>query len=231
MSFDMREVRPSDFVIAAMCGNWNEESGVNPGIWETLIPVPWDSFYNPGPPETGGYGFGQWTNTRHPTGDSMRCLNLHNWVTSNGYQDGDGAGQLLFMGIEDIWNITSPRLSIPNLKSFFDSTSTDIEALCFDFLICWEGINNGTFPQRLTAARKFLAHIQAHANDDPSLYSNCITGNRYLSEAETLHNVMYIYFALNGHLGTPDLTTEQLIVLLAASRRKFNNYGKSWIQS
>ena len=231
MSFDIRTVRPSAYVIAAMLGNWNEESGVNPGIWESLVPVPWDSFYSAGPPETGGYGFGQWTNTSHPTGNSMRCLNLHNWVNSNGYSDGDGAGQLMFMGVEDIWNLTSPRLSIPNLKSFFESTSTSVADLCWDFLICWEGINNGTYPNRLQAANQFLTHIQQHANDNPAQYAQCITGNRYLSPAETLHNVMYVYFALNGHLGSPALTTEQLMVIISAARKRGNAYGKSWIQS
>lgn len=230
MSFDMRTVRPSAYVIAAMLGNWNEESGVNPGIWESLVVCPWDSMYYPGPPlETGGYGFGQWTNTHNP--QNMRCLNLHNWVTSNGYADGDGAGQLLFMGIEDIWLYSSPRLHIPNLQGFFESTSTSVADLCYDFFLCWEGINNGTYPNRLQAATQFLEHIQQHANDDPSLYAQCITGNRYLSPAETLHNVMYVYFALNGHLGSPALTTEQLIVLISASRKRGNNIGKSWIQS
>lgn len=227
MSFDIRDVRPSHYVIAAICGNWNQESGVNPGIWESLIPCPWNYMHTMNP-LAGGFGFGQWTNT-HTT--NMRCLNLHNYCVSNGYQDGAGDGQLMFLGEEDIWNLTSPRLSIPNLKAFLESPSTDIEALCFDFLICWEGINDGTFPVRLAAAQRFATYIQQHSNDDPSLYRECITGNRYLSDSETLHNVMYIYFALNGHLGKPDLTPEQLMILIASSRRRYNNYGKSWIQS
>lgn len=230
MSFDIRDVRPSHYVIAAICGNWLQESAVNPGIWETLIVCPWD-YMHTNSPKAGGFGLGQWTNTSHPTGNSMRCLNLHNYVVSNGYQDGQADGQLMFLGVEDVWNMTSPRLSIPNLKAFLESPSTDIEALTYDFLLCWEGINDGTFPVRLEAAQRFATYIQQHSNDDPSLYRECITGNRYLSDSETLHNVMYIYFALNGHLGKPDLTPEQLMILIASSRRRYNNYGKSWIQS
>lgn len=228
MSFDMREIRASDYVVAAMCGNWHEESGVNPGIWETLVVVPWDSMYNPGPPETGGYGFGQWTNTHNP--QNMRCLNLHNWVNANGYTDGDGAGQLMFMGVEDIWNLTSPRLRIPNLKAFFESTSTDLEALCWDFLICWEGINNGTFPYRYQAAQQYLTYIQQHANDNPADYATAISDNRYLTDAETLHNVMYVYFALNGYLGSPGIDAKTFLMLAVAGRKgrtgKFNANGK-----
>ena len=229
MSFDIRDVRPSHYVIAAICGNWWWESaGLNPGVWESFIPCPWDSMYNPGPPETGGFGFGQWTNT---ASYNMRCLNLHNYVISHGYRDGQADGQLMFLGEEDIWNLRSPRLGIPNLKAFLESTSTDLEALCFDFLICWEGINDGTFPQRYGKAQEFLTYIQQHANDSPSLYRECISENRALNTTETYHNLMYIYFALNGHLGKPDLTPEQLMILIASSRRRYNSYGKSWIQS
>ena len=226
MSFDIREVRPSHYVVAAILGNWMQESSVNPGIWESLIPCPWDYMHTQNP-MAGGYGLGQWTNTAR---SNMRCLNLHNYVISKGYQDGQADGQLMFLGQEDIWNLTSPRLGLPNLRSFLESTSTDLESLTFDFLICWEGINDGTFPVRYAAAQRFASYIQAHANDDPALYNTCYTGNRILSDAETLHNVMYIYFALNGHLGAPALSTTQLLVLIAASKRK-NNYGKSWIQS
>lgn len=227
MSFDIRDVRPSHYVIAAMCGCWKRESTVNPGIWETLIPCAWDQMHTQNPP-SGGYGFGQWTNT---ASTNMRCLNLHNYCVANGYQDGAGDGQLMFLGEEDIWNIVSPRLRIPNLKAFLESTSTSLPDLVWDFLTCWEGVPGDAYQERLDAAEDFLTYIQQHANDSPSLYRECITGNRYLAWSETLHNVMYVYFALNGHLGKPDLTPEQLMILIASSRRRFNNYGKSWIQS
>ena len=226
MSFDMREVRASDYVVAAMCGNWYGESYVCPGVWESFIVCPWD-YMHTRDPLAGGFGFGQWTNTDP---GNMRCLNLHNWVTANGYADGDGTGQLLFMGVEDIWNLTSPRLHIPNLKAFFDSTSTDLESLCFDFLICWEGINDGSFPNRFSAAQRFLTYIQQHANDNPSDYATAISVNRPLTEAETLHNVMFVYFALNGYLGSPGIRPEQFIMLAVSGRKgrtgKFYVNGK-----
>lgn len=228
MSFDIRTIRPSHYVIAAICGNWWWESaGINPGAWESFIPCPWDYMHTQSPP-AGGFGLGQWTNT---ASYNMRCLNLHNYVVNHGYQDGQADGQLMFFGEEDIWNLTSPRLGIPNLKAFLESPSTDLESLCFDFLICWEGINDGTFPQRYGKAQQFLTYIQQHANDNPADYSTCISANRALSDSETLHNLMYIYFALNGYLGSPALTTEQLMVLISASRKRGNNIGKSWIQS
>ena len=52
----------SAYPIAAAAGCFKRESGVNPGIWESLI-VPSDTFYHVYQFDNiGGYGFGQFTN-------------------------------------------------------------------------------------------------------------------------------------------------------------------------
>lgn len=195
----------SAHVVAAMCGCWKRESGVNPGIWESLIPCAWDFQYDY--TGKGGYGLGQWTNIGTPYG---RCYNLHQYCVNNGYADGSGAGQCAFVVYENYWSGTGPRLGYTTLSQFLNSTSTDIEALVYDFLACWEGVPGNAYDERLEAARVFLSYIQRHASDDPSLYS-WTSNNNYMGfqSAAQLANVMCIFHAFNGEAppdppGPPD---------------------------
>lgn len=184
----------SPYVIAAICGCWMEESGLNPGIWESLIPCAWDFQYDY--TGKGGYGFGQWTNVKTPHG---RCYNLHTWVTSNGYADGDGNGQIAFMMHEGYWTARNSSMGFNTLADFLASTSTNLDALVKDFLACWEGVPGNKLAKRQQNAREFFAYIQNHWSDDPSQYS-FVSANRYLSTTETYNNLMCIYFNL---IGTP----------------------------
>ena len=173
-------------VIAAICGNFWQESGINPGIWESLIPTSFDHQYNYD--GIGGYGLGQWTNVGTPYG---RCWNLHEWVTSNGYTDGDGYGQIAFLIHEDYWtpnNIEQSAYS--NLTEFLNSSSDDVNELTKEFLYHWEGINNGTLPTRQQRARQVYDYINEHFND-PNI-TDWISGNRYLSESESLNNCVML---------------------------------------
>lgn len=184
----------SIYVVAAMCGCWWQESGVNPGIWESLIPCAWDFQYDF--THKGGFGVGQWTNYGTSHG---RCYNLHEWVTSNGYADGDGTGQMLFLVHEDYWvNSSHKRGNYTTLSEFLSSTSTDLGTLVWDFLACWEGVAGNAYENRLSHAQTYLNYIRQHMDDDPSQYS-WVSANRYLSEAETLNNVMCVYFHFYGY--------------------------------
>ena len=58
------------YVIAAICGNFYQESTVNPGVWEGLDPN------NP------GFGLGQWTDNPPIV---MRRTALFNWLDNNNY--------------------------------------------------------------------------------------------------------------------------------------------------
>lgn len=175
----------SIYVIAAICGNFFAESGVNPAIWESLVVRPWDGMYYQ---NTGGYGLGQWTNT---SSTNMRLLNLHNWVNQNGYADGDGYGQLGFLLHENYWTPTSIEQSAYNsLTDFLHSTSTDINTLTREYMFHWEGINNGTLSTRQQFAQDAYNYIVAHFDD--SSINTWVSGNNYISQNDALNNCVLI---------------------------------------
>lgn len=186
------------YVVAAIAGCFQRESTVNPGIWESLTPTTFDHQYNYD--GIGGYGLAQWTNVGTPYG---RCWNLHEWVTQNGYQDGDGEGQLAFMLHEGYWTGSAQtHLSYTSLDEFLDyqATASDLPDLVWDFLANYEGMPGDNYLQRLQAAEHFASYIIDHQNDDPSNYS-WISSNAYLSTAQMDNNVMCMYFYLTA--GTP----------------------------
>lgn len=228
---NIEDIRASNYVVAAICGCWYQESGVNPGLWETRVVCPWDHMHSDNPP-AGGFGFGQWTNTGG--GYAMRCLNLHNWVNSHGYTDGEGAGQIAYFVVENMgsgetgfWlNHPVQRGSYRTLQEFLSTESTDIETLVWDFLASWEGVPGDKYSIRVDSAKRYLEYINAHANDNPADYATAISRNDYLSDAETLHNVMFVYFALNGYL-TSGLDTRALLMLTIAAKRRRRNLGRS----
>lgn len=182
----------SAYVIAAMCGNFWTESNVNPGVWESLTPVAWDAPYSN---NTGGYGLGQWTNYNTNQG---RLYRLHEWMTQNGYAMDSMEGQLAYLRKEGYW---TPKAGVPyqTLEQFLTSESTDLNALTQAWLLCWEGINNGTLPARQAQAKKAYDYIVKHGRDDS--INSYIKENRYLSEAEILNNCVMV-FKLFGGSGT-----------------------------
>ena len=187
------------YVVAAIAGNFAGESNVNPGIWESLQVKTWDYVYDPNNPNQGGYGLGQWTNVSA----GGRLWKLHEWVTANGYADGDGDGQMEYIIHEDYWlNSSSTMGSYTTLTEFlnYNATSSDLYMLTHDWLVNWEGIGTGTLNTRYQYAQDFLSHIQQHQNDDPSTY-RWISKNEYLSDADMKNNVMCMYFWLTS--GTP----------------------------
>ena len=182
----------SKYVVAAMCGNFKAESNVNPGIWEQRIPSTWDHEYQYD--DIGGFGLGQWTNVGTQYG---RLWDLHTWVTSNGYQDGDGNGQVAYIPVENVW-YSGSSLGYSTLSDFLNSNSTDLYALTYDWLICWEGIGTDSLAERYEAAQYFLDYLNAHENDNPADYV-WISTNEYLDWWEMYNNVMCVYFAFNGY--------------------------------
>lgn len=179
-------VGASDYVIAAICGNFYGESNVNPGMWESFIPCAWDYQYEG--THRGGFGLGQWTNVGTPYG---RCWNLHSWVTSNGYTDGDGNGQLAFLLHEAYWaGVAGPYSS---LDEYLQSDLTNIPYLVELYMRNWEGIMDSSLSTRQSRAQTYYDYIQSHKTDDPGTYI-WVSGNRSLTEAEILNNVMCVYF-------------------------------------
>lgn len=181
----------SDLVISAICGNFWRESTVNAGIWESLIVMPWDYVYNYSDPNKGGYGIGGFTNTQGPYGTDMRLLRMHDWCVNNGYAVDDGSAQLYYIVfVERLW---AGVYNNDDFDDYLASTETDLYTLVDQWCRYWEGVPGNAMPERFSYAQQAYDYIQTHKTDNPSNY-HWIAGNRFLSTAETLNNVMCLYF-------------------------------------
>ena len=162
-------------VIAAICGNFYQESTVNPGIWENLTP------------NAPGYGLGQWTDNPPQV---MRRTALFNWLDANGYSRYSGEGQLRFLMYENVW---IPSLIMQSaystLTDYLQSTSTNISDLVLEFMYHWEGINDNSFQTRLAYAQDvYQLFVNDNGQRDP-WYS----GNYYLSrDGQSMANALHI---------------------------------------
>jgi hypothetical protein len=170
-------------VVAAICGNWYIESTINPGIWENLTE------------DSPGYGLGQWTNNS----ESTRRTELFSYLSSNGYSQDDGYGQLNFFMKENIWYQNGYGENYESLTDFLNSTSTDLEELTYSFMQGWEGIWNGTQTTRYENAVKIRDYLRDNAND--TSITEFTKGNRYLTQTEAFKNAVLIYRYLSDFSG------------------------------
>lgn len=179
----------SAYVVSAICGNWWTESGINPGVFENLKPVPMkdDNVY-------GGFGLGGWTNAAQY--NTFRRTALANWMDEHGYAYDSGEGQLEFFIAEDVWLRKTYSKPFENLQDFLTSDSTDIDMLTNAFLDGWEGIFNYTAELRRKRAHIVFEYIQNHAND--TSINAWVVGNKFISEEETLNNAILVYRFLSA---------------------------------
>lgn len=177
----------SQHVVSAMCGNFWQESNINPAIWENLVVGTWTSLNM-------GYGLGQWTNLTA----NGRLYALKDWLDANGYAVDDGNAQCEYIVVEDNWYPNSQYSNYPDLTSFLNSVSTNLTELTHAWNLCWEGIHDASWDTRVTYAQRVYDYISAHAND--TTITQWITGNRYLSDDERLNNavMLYRYFSAGG---------------------------------
>lgn len=185
------------YVVAAICGNFWQESTVNPGIWENLTV---------GAP---GYGLGQWTDS---VGVSRRTA-LFNWLDDHGYPHDSGEGQMRFLVYEDLWipSLISPS-AYQTMTDFFNSNSTSLHDCVLEWMYHWEGINDGTDSVRLTAAQRYY---NLFTNDDGTRQP-WTAGNRYLSQQEADYNALLIKDFLYGPVTPPQPSDEEIIALISA---------------
>ena len=184
----------SPYVTSAMCGCWAWESGMNPGIWESLIPTSWDHEYQYD--GIGGYGLGQWTNVGTKYG---RCYNLHTWVTSQGYTDGDLYGQLEFVIHENYWTASNSVMGYNTLSEFLSSDSTNLDKLVEEFLACWEGVPGDALELRKGWAHKYYDFIYKNASKQPATWK--ASGGNYYQDPlgdDAYNNVMCVYWWAGG---------------------------------
>lgn len=191
----------SDVVIAAICGNFWRESTVNAGIWESLIVMPWNYVYDYDNPNRGGYGIGGFTNTQGPYGTDMRLLRMHDWCVDNGYAVDDGNAQLYYIVfVERLW---AGVYQNDDFDDYLSSTETDLYTLVDQWCRYWEGVPGNAMAERFAYAQQAYDYIQQHKNDDPSTY-HWIAGNRFLTQSETLNNVMCLYFWFKSYYTPSD---------------------------
>ena len=188
----------SAYVISAIAGCFNQESGINPGIWEGLV-QPSDTFWHVHTDGYGGYGLGQLTNTMESAGVAWRLLDYYQWVVSVGYAPYDGNAQLeYYFNVEQVWfNDPVTRGNYTTIQQFLNTSSTNIPDLVWDFLANWEGVPGDHYNDRVNYANTVYSYIQQHYQDNPSSYT-WIQGNRNLDPPERLNNAMCMYFALQG---------------------------------
>lgn len=173
-------------VIAAICGNFWQESTINPGVWENLTV---------GDP---GFGLGQWTD--NPPIVERRTA-LFNWLDANGYSRDSGPGQLNFLVYENLWIPTTFVTSAyATLRDFFMSTSTNTAALTEEWMFHWEGINDSSYQDRLDAARYYYTEFLRDDGSRTSWWS----GNYFLDKETTaLENALLIKDFFMGIQPTP----------------------------
>lgn len=185
------------YVVAAIIGNMTIESGCNPGLWETPSLGP-GSFTD----LDRGFGLGQWTNTGGDT--HGRLWDMYQWLAANGYQPGDGYGQLLYLIQENVWYQNPPATAYADLQSFLASTSTDLDFLTECWKTGWEGLvqGAGNLQARIDAAHAAYEWLRIHGNDTPGTW---VSENRYLTNDEYWNNVLLIYrFFTSGGGGGGD---------------------------
>lgn len=195
------------YVIAAICGNFWQESTVNPGIWEGLTV---------GAP---GYGLGQWTDNPPQV---MRRTALFNWLDATNYPHDSGDGQLAFLVYEDLWIPSLFQQSAYNtMTEFFQSTSTDLAELTREWMYHWEGIDDGTFQIRYDAALDYLSIFTNDDGEREPWYSS----NSYNTPGRSRWNALRIMdFFLGAEPPTPPgpepPTEDEILSLLNLARKR-----------
>lgn len=169
------------YVIAAICGNFWQESTINPALWQGTIVG------------AAGYGLGQWTDNA----ETDRKTRLFNWLDENGYSRDDGNAQLQYLIVENVWYASGVAAEYSNLTEFLESKSTNLNLLTQQWMKGWEGISDdGTLNLRQEKAQECYNYIASHASD--SSITTWITGNRYLSDNERLNNAVMLYRFMAG---------------------------------
>lgn len=151
--------------VAAMLGNMEKESTINPGIWGNLEPG--------GDPTDKGYGLVQWT----------PYTRITDWLTAKGYELGSGPGEcaklqeeMLHPEIENTWHQESGYMA--TLADFAHSTA-EVSYLAMAFLACYERPADPHQPDRATLAQKWYTFLSAGFIYSPRLTDAGMQGSKY----------------------------------------------------
>ena len=206
--------KPSIYVISAICGNWWQESGINPAFWEGATPHDWTDL-------NVGYGLGQWTNTGGDT--HGRLYQLYNYLTTHGYDTFDGNGQLEYFLSENAWIYSSDYPEFHSLNDFLHSGSHDIEYLTHAFNRCWEGIHDSSWDIRVTYAENCYNYILNNWNN--TSITDWIISDSYLPDNSRYNNAVMVYRYLTDDNPptptppTPIYSTKKMPLFMMLRRR------------
>ena len=192
----------SIYAISAMAGCMWRESSLNPKVWESGVPATWDTihYYDQHGWGIGGFGLGQWTNTREASGIAWRLRDFYDWTVANNLDIYDGNTQLQYIVYEDVWyNVSHVGSMAQTLTEFLQTTSVDLAGLTEDFLANWEGVPGNALDERIQHANVVFNYLRAHANDDPDTIAWQSSNNYILPENETLNNALCFYFYFQGY--------------------------------
>ena len=198
------------YVIAAICGNFWQESTVNPGIWENrTVGAP-------------GFGLGQWTDNPPQV---MRRTALFDWLDANNYPHDSGDGQLEFLMYENLWIPSLIQQSAYNtLNEYLTTSSTNLYNLVTEFMFHWEGIDDGTDLVRYNMAEDFLQELQNDNGERMPWYSS----NDFNTVNYARWNSLRIKDFFIGYVPpTPPTppTDDELIAMLKTALKRRNKGG------
>lgn len=205
-------------VVAAICGNWYAESGLNPNVFEGHVSHTYSEMLSTS--LSGGYGLGQWTTTS--SGSVNRRVPLLKWLKSNGYNYYSGSGQCKYFVYENSWvNNTG---NYDSLDEFLCSDSNSLEDLTIDFLKCWEiPADSGTDVQqvRLGYAENAYALIEdtfSSISDEEweEYYSYEITDSDWSYSDDT-----------SGYINDLQVLTNELLIALILSKNISSHKSKT----
>lgn len=210
------------YVISAICGNWYQESQINPGLWEGQTAGTWTDMYK-------GYGLGQWTNTG-TTPDATVLINLHDYMTQHGYAMDDGNGQVAFFFDEDRW-ITQGNGSAwaniyPTLEDFLKTTDTNIDDLTHAFMNCWEGLADSSTQAVLSRRQQFAHEFYDYLSQNYNLpVTQWYTSDGYITLEQSRNNAIMLYRLFSAGAGgggniQPDYSALNVPMYMLFRKRK-----------
>lgn len=135
--------------ISAMLGNMQSESGINPGIWESLNPY------------AGGYGLVQWT----------PYTKYSEWAGSGWQDNGPKECQRIIYeaenGLQWFENPSAPIVNPPMSFAQFLKSTESVDTLANYFLWFYEHPAVTIQPQRATQAREWYQFLSGVEPPDP----------------------------------------------------------------
>lgn len=182
-------------VICAMLGNFRAESGYNSGVWNGHAKISYSKVTDSS--ILRAFGLAQWY--------ARRRVNMGKALEDANYKVYDLKGQVEYIFTEASWTGAYDIYGYKTFSSFINSDSSDLYALTYSWLACWE-IPTTVRSELLTeCANRYKYALEAleyiKNNGDSYVeagnftYYYSLTG---LSSKEMYNNLLYIWYLLSN---------------------------------